>query len=164
MPGVRTRAPPVPPAHGRAADICSAMAIGMTRGKQSVEVVVEGMVGDARHRDSSGAAEGARRQRDAGVASQGVGVVVERLVEIAEAVEQDGVRVLRLQVEVLAARGDERFRVVLLGRSAAGGPGAGHGGEYTGVGFAWTRGLQQDSRRVVRTVYSADRSERRGGG
>ena len=59
--------------------------------------------------DSPGAAEGARGQGDAGVARQDLGVLVEGLVEVAQAVEKDRAGVLRLQIEVLPPRGNERF-------------------------------------------------------
>jgi hypothetical protein len=52
-------------------------------------------------------AEGARGERDPGVAGDEPGVVVEALVEVTEPVEQDRVRVLALEIEVLPARRDQ---------------------------------------------------------
>ena len=82
---------------------------GVARGQQAAQIVVEGVVRDARHRRPAGAAERARGQGDAGIPRQDLGVLVEGLVEVAEAIEEDRAGVLRFQLEILPARGDERF-------------------------------------------------------
>jgi hypothetical protein len=110
----------------------------VARGQQPIQVVVERVVGDAGHRRPPGAAEGARGERDAGVPRQDVGIVVERLVEIAEAVEEDSMGVLGLEVEVLAARRDERIalrvgRGSIRGAVGAWARAAGHARDYTVV-------------------------------
>ena len=110
---------------------------GVSRRQQSPQIVVERVMGDARHRRASGAAEGARGQGDARVPRQDRGVLVEGLVEVAEAVEEDRAGMLRLQVEVLPARGNE-VRLVriapvgVLGTIDTCGPGAGHGRSIRG--------------------------------
>ena len=70
---------------------------GVAGGEQPRQVVVERVVGDAGHRHPAVAAEGARGQGDPGVAGDDAGVLVEGLVEVAEAVEQDRVGMLRLR-------------------------------------------------------------------
>ena len=82
-----------------------------------------------------------------------VGVVVEGLVEIAEAVEEDGVRVLRLQVEVLPARGDERFPPPPSRLERRGWSWSGTWSRVYGRRLAWTRGLQRIRGGFERTLY-----------
>ena len=106
---------------------------GVSRRQQSPQIVVERVMGDARHRRASRAAERARGQGDARVPRQDLGVLVERLVEVTEPVEEDRTGMLRLQIEILPARGDEIFAVRgFTGAVRILGTGAGHVGDYTG--------------------------------
>ena len=83
------------------------------------------------------ATEGARGQGDARVPRQDRGVFVEGLVEVTETVEEDRTGMLRLQIEILPARGNEVLLVRIapvgvLGTINTCGPGAGHGRSIRG--------------------------------
>ncbi len=71
-----------------------------SRADEPRDVAVGGVVGDARHRDRALALL-ARRERELEQPGRGVGVLVEELVEVAEAEEQQVVRVATLQLPVL---------------------------------------------------------------
>ena len=79
----------------------------MAGGQEPVQVVIERMVRDARHRRATGTAEGARGERDPGVPGQNLGVLIKGFVEVPQAVEQDGLGVLRFEVKVLPAGGNQ---------------------------------------------------------
>ncbi len=72
---------------------------------QAGEVVFDGVVGDARHRDARTFGDVARGEHDVEFARGNLGVLVKGLVEIAEAEEQDRVRVGAFDLEVLLANG-----------------------------------------------------------
>jgi hypothetical protein len=78
----------------------------VARAHQPPDVVVDGVVGHARHRRVDVAplvvaAAGLARQRHLQQARRQLGVVVEDFVEVAEAVKQHGIGVLGFQLEVL---------------------------------------------------------------
>jgi hypothetical protein len=80
-------------------------------GDQAGHVVVHGVEGDARHRDADLALDHeARGLNDLQLARDQLGVFVKRLVEVAQAEEQDLARVLALDLEILLI---ERGRVWL---------------------------------------------------
>ena len=65
------------------------------------EIVVHGVIRHARHRNRLAGGSSAARQRDVDEFGHSAGIVIEQLVEVAHAVEQQHVRVLGLQAEVL---------------------------------------------------------------
>src|SRR5262249_3259704 len=69
------------------------------------EVLVDRMVGHARHLDRRASRGAARGEREVEQSRRALGVVVEHLVEISHAVEQQDVRVLRLEAQVLLHHG-----------------------------------------------------------
>lgn len=71
------------------------------------EVAIDGVVRDAGERDAEALAHRLGGEGDVELARAEFGVVVEGLVEVAEAEEDDGVWVAALDVEVLAADGGE---------------------------------------------------------
>jgi len=73
--------------------------------EEPAQIAVHGVVGDAGHGDALVLAHVAAGQGDAEHSCGDAGIVIEGLVEVAEAEEQQGVRVLLLDAEVLAAQG-----------------------------------------------------------
>jgi hypothetical protein len=139
---------------------------GVAVGQEAAEVAGQGVVRDAGHRHPPGTAEGAGGEGDPGIAGEGPGVLVEGLVEVAEAVEEEGAGVPRLEVEVLPAGGDEvgggsgvervgrdglvhglaRVGRRGIARGARGGRGHGRSVRWTGKGLGCRRSLAGDSR------------------
>ncbi len=78
---------------------------GMAPPDQARDVALRGMIGDPRHGDRLTGGLAAGRQGDVQHLGGPAGVVVEQLVEIAHAVEQQLVRVLGLELEILAHHG-----------------------------------------------------------
>ena len=72
---------------------------------QPREVLLGGVIRHARHLDRLAVGGAALRQRDVEQLGRALGVVVEQLVEIAHAVEQQHVRMLRLDAQVLLHHG-----------------------------------------------------------
>src|SRR3990172_3668643 len=77
------------------------------------QIRVERVVRDAREGDPLVLAYRARGEDNVELAGDGLGVLVERLVEVAQAEEEDGVRVATLYVEVLPPEGRGHVRGVL---------------------------------------------------
>ena len=78
-------------------------------GDEAGEVGIEGVVGDAGEGHAQVLAHRLGGERYLQLAGAELGVLVERLVEVAEAEEDDGVRVASLDVEILASdRGQGR--------------------------------------------------------
>ena len=81
--------------------ICSQTATRMPERDQLLQIVVGGMDRHAAHRDVGAQMLAALGQRDAERARGDLGVVEEQLVEIAHAVEQQVIRIGRLDLEIL---------------------------------------------------------------
>ncbi len=71
------------------------------------EVVFDGVVRDARQRDAHAAADGTGGEHDVEFAGGDLGVLVEGLVEIADAEEEDRVGMVAFDLEVLLADGGD---------------------------------------------------------
>lgn len=73
--------------------------------EETAKIIIERVMRDARHRNAAVAAERPAGQGDPGIPCDDLRVLVERLIEIAEPVEENRVRVLRFELQVLPARG-----------------------------------------------------------
>ena len=69
------------------------------------DVALDGVVRDAGHRDAHPLGHRARGQNEVEFAGGGPGVLVKSLVKVAQPKENDGVRVLGLDLEILFADG-----------------------------------------------------------
>ena len=87
---------------------------GLAQLHQLREVAIDGVIGDAGHRDRRAGRLSARGQRDVEQARGALRIVVEELVEIAHPVEEQLVRMLRLGAEVLLHHG-RMCRLQVLG-------------------------------------------------
>ena len=89
--------------------ICSQIATDSPRRTSSREIALDAVERHAGHRDRLAGRLTARRQRDVEQPRGALRVVEEQLVEIAHAIEQQHVGVLRLQAQVLLHHGGVGF-------------------------------------------------------
>ena len=76
---------------------------------QPHQVIVNGVVGDARQRDAHPVPDRARGQNDVQLAGYGFGVLVESLVKVPETEEENAILMLSFQVKVLLADWSDIF-------------------------------------------------------